>query len=41
MPVAELLDWARVVQTAWVSGGWRAKRWAELCELLPAWCDGV
>lgn len=39
--VAELLGWVHVVQTAFVSEGWRAKYWVELCELLPAWCDGV
>lgn len=39
--VAELLGWVHAVQTAFVSEGWRAKYWVELCELLPAWCDGV
>ena len=39
--VAELLGWVPVVQTAFVSEGWRAQCWVELCELLLAWRDGV
>ncbi|KAK4811765.1 hypothetical protein QYF61_005333, partial [Mycteria americana] len=39
--VAELLRWAYVVQSAFVSEGWRAKCWVEFYELLPAWHDGV
>lgn len=34
--VAELLGWAHVVQSAFVSEGWRANCWVEMCEVLPA-----